>query len=127
MDSLFASIGNMTIIIIAITVIITVVVLFFVFRIMRNVSNMTRGNTQLLMTGESAQATVVSLNDAGMLVNNNPMVNIILNIEPINRPAYQAAVRTLVPMIKLAQVQPGMKVNVRVDPTNPANVALELR
>ncbi len=127
MDSLFASIGNMTTIIIAITVIITVVVLFFVFRIMRNVSNMTRGNTQLLMTGESAQATVVSLNDAGMLVNNNPMVNLILNIEPINRPAYQAAVRTMVPMIKLAQVQPGMKINVRIDPTNPANVALELR
>ncbi|MCB9456426.1 MAG: hypothetical protein H6671_10615 [Anaerolineaceae bacterium] len=127
MDSLFASIGNMTTIIIAITVIITVVVLFFVFRIMRNVSNMTRGNMQLLMTGESAQATVVSLNDAGMLVNNNPMVNLILNVEPSNRPAYQAAVRTMVPMIKLAQVQPGMKVAVRIDPTNPANVALELR
>lgn len=127
MDALFSQIGNMTTIIIAVSVIITVVVLFFVFRIMRNVSNMTRGTSQLLMTGEPAVATIVSLNDGGMMVNNNPMVTLILNVEPTNRPAYQAGVRTIVPYIKLAQVQPGMKVNVRIDPTNPANVAIDLR
>ncbi|MCB9449838.1 MAG: hypothetical protein H6672_00270 [Anaerolineaceae bacterium] len=127
MDALFQNIGNMTAIIVGISVLITVVVLFFVFRVMRNVSNMTKGNNQLLMTGEAAEATIVSLNDGGMMVNNNPMVNLILNVEPKNRSAYQAAVRTIVPYIKLAQVQPGMKVNVRIDPANPANVALDLR
>lgn len=127
MQDLMNAMGGIGIIITIVSVGITLVVLFFVFRIVGNLQKGARANQQLLMTGEPAQATVMQLQDTGMLVNNNPMVQLVLDINSATHGSYQVAVRTLVPMIKLAQVQPGMSVGVKIDPTNKANVAVDLR
>jgi uncharacterized protein HemY len=127
MDGLTSIMSGITIISIVIPIIITVVVLFFVFRFLGNLSKAGQATQQLLMTGVPATATVLQLEDGGMRVNDNPMVNVMLQVNSTQFGTYQAVVQSIVPMIKLAQVQPGQSVNVKVDPSNPQRVALELR
>jgi hypothetical protein len=126
-DGLTSMMSGITIISIVIPIIITVVVLFFVFRFLGNLSKVGQATQQLLMTGVPATATVLQLEDGGMRVNDNPMVNVMLQVNSTQFGTYQAVVQSIVPMIKLAQVQPGQTVNVKVDPSNPQRVALELR
>jgi hypothetical protein len=106
---------------------ITVVVLFFVFRMMSNLGKANQATQQLLMTGVPATATILQLQDGGMRVNDNPMVNVMVEVNSAQFGKYQAVVQSIVPMIKLAQVQPGQMINVKIDPSNPQNVALDLR
>ena len=122
MSGIFASAG----ITIAISLIFTIVVLFFVFRIFRNVTGGIKSNNQLLMTGEPAQATVLRLWDTGVMLNNNPQVGLALEVQPSNRPSYQVETKQFISHIRLSQVQPGSTVAVRVDPTDPSKVALAL-
>ena|SRR5689334_8032941 len=127
MDGLMNMMGGITIISIVVPLIITVVVLFFVFRFLGNLNKANQASQQLLMTGIPATATVVQLEDGGMRVNDNPMVNIMLQINSTQFGNYQTVVQSIVPMIRLAQVQPGQTVNVKIDPANPQRVALDLR
>ena len=108
-------------------IIITVIVFFFVFRFLGNLSKAGQATQQLLLTGIPATANVLQLEDGGMRVNDNPMVNVMLEVNSSQFGTYQTVVRSIVPLIKLAQVQPGQTVNVKIDPNNPQSVALELR
>jgi hypothetical protein len=107
---------------------ITVVVLFFVFRLMSNLGKTNQATQELLMNGVPATATILQLQDGGMRVNDNPMVNVMVEVDSAQFGKYQAVVQgQLVPMIKLAQVQPGQMINVKINPSNPQHVALDLR
>ena len=127
MGDFMGMMGGITMISIIVPLIITGVVLFFVFRMLGNLNKAGQATQQLLMTGVPATATVMQLQDGGMRVNDNPMVNVMLQIESAQFGSYQAVVQSIVPMIKLAQVQPGQMVNVKIDPSNPQRVALDLR
>jgi hypothetical protein len=127
MGGLMNMMGGITIVSVIIPIVITVVVLFFVFRLLGNLNKASQATQQLLMTGVPATATILQLQDGGMRVNENPMVNVMLEINSAQFGKYQAVVQSIVPMIKLAQVQPGQMVNVKIDPSNPQRVALDLR
>jgi hypothetical protein len=127
MGSFTNMMGGITIISVIVPIIITVVVLFFVFRFLGNLSKANQATQQLLMTGVPATATILQLQDAGMRVNDNPQVNVMLEIDSSQFGKYQAVVQSIIPMIKLAQVQPGQMINVKIDPSNPQRVALDLR
>lgn len=118
---------GITIVSIAVPIIITIVVLFFVFRMLGNLRKAGRQTQQLLMTGLPGTAQVIQLNDGGMRVNDNPMVNMVLQVTSQQHGTYQATVQSIIPLIKLAQVQPGQIVNVKIDPSNPQNVAIDLK
>jgi hypothetical protein len=124
-------VGGMTAITIGISVVVTLVILFIVFRFVGNIMgsiNKAQQNTaQLLATGEPAQAKVLQLADTGMKINYDPVVQIVLEVTSPSRGTYQAQVQSLVPMIKLSQLQPGQTVQVKIDPMNPNNVAVDLR
>jgi hypothetical protein len=128
---LFQSISSMTAILVIGSLVVTVLILFFVFRSVSRVTGaiggMNQKTAQLLVSGESAQATVTSLNATGMMVNYNPVVDITLEVRPMGRSPYTAVVRTLIPSIKMAQVQPGMNVGVKFNPNNPSEVAVDLK
>ncbi len=126
-NGIMNSVSTITIIAVGGGILITVIVLFFVFRVMRGVSGMNQKTAQLLTTGTPAQAKVLALNSSGMMVNYNPVVDIMLEVHPREIAPYQTQVRTMIPSIKLAQVQPGMTVEVRYNPNNPAEVAVALR
>jgi hypothetical protein len=105
---------------------ITVVVLVFVFLVFRKVFGGIAQNNALLTRGEPAQATVLQLWDTGVSLNDNPQVGLLLEVRPQNRPAYQVQTKSFISRLKVSQVQTGAVVAVKVDPTDPAKVALDL-
>lgn len=84
----------------------------------------------LMKVGTQGEATILSLQDTGMYVNNNPRVTLQLEIQMPYGAPYQITKTMTVPLIRLSQVQVGSKVQVMVDmsdPTNPEKVGLLLK
>lgn len=108
------------------SLLITVLVLFFVFRVIGNVTKGNKDAQRILMSGIPAQATVVGLQDTGTRLNDNPLVIIGLQVNQ-GAQSYQTQVRQIVPMIRMSQIQPGSNVEVRVDPADPSKVAIVFR
>ena len=80
---------------------------------------------QLLTTGAAGTATVKGLTDTGVQINNMPQVVIAASIEVEGTPAYDAQITAAVPAIHIPLVQPGNKVGVKVDQTDPNNIAID--
>lgn len=81
---------------------------------------------QILQSGIQATATVISLADTGMMVNYQPQVKMVLQVNPPNSAPYQTEVTMVVSQLKIPRVQPGAVVPVKIDPQNPANVAVSI-
>ena len=80
--------------------------------------------------GTQGEATILSLQDTGMLINNQPRVTITMEVRMPYGAPYQVTKTMTVPLIRLAQVQTGSVVQVMVDmsdPTNPDKVGLLLK
>ncbi len=75
----------------------------------------------LMATGKQGEATILSLEDTGMLVNNNPRVRIRLEVRIPDYAPYQVEKTVTIPLIRLSQVQVGAVVGVLADPTQPTN------
>jgi hypothetical protein len=80
---------------------------------------------RLLTSGYPAQARILQLKDTGLKVNDNPQVTIVLEVHAQGRAPWHAQVTTIVSMLAIPRVQPGMMVAVRFDPMNPMQVAIE--
>lgn len=59
---------------------------------------------QLLATGEPAQARVLQLQDTGTTVNDNPQIEVLLEVRPANRPPYQVQTQCFVSRLRIPQV-----------------------
>jgi hypothetical protein len=75
----------------------------------------------LMATGTPGEATVISLQDTGMRINDNPRVTLVLAVRIPNYAPYQIAKTVTIPLINLSQVQPGAVVQVVADPNDPGN------
>jgi hypothetical protein len=75
----------------------------------------------LLATGRQGQAMVLSLEDTGIMINDNPRVKILPEVHIEGYPPYKVQKTMVVPLIRLAQVQVGSTVPVLADPTQPDN------
>ena len=80
---------------------------------------------QLLATGKAGTATIKGFTDTGTLVNFNPQVVLDVNIEVDGQAAYDAKVTTSVPQMHIPLVQPGNKIGVKVDQTDPTSIAID--
>lgn len=97
---------------------------FYIFR-----NNQKRAQ-DLMQNGTQGEATILSLQDTGMRLNDNPRVQVELEIEVAMRPPYRVTKSVTIPLIRLSQVQVGSKVQVMVDlsdPTNPEKIGLMLK
>jgi len=85
---------------------------------------------ELMAKGTQGEATILSLEDTGMRINDNPRVTMKLEIRmPFGAP-YQITKTVTIPLIRLSQIQVGAVVPVMVDmsdPTNPDKVGLMLK
>lgn len=79
----------------------------------------------LLTSGTPGKATIKGFTDTGALVNFNPQVVLDLSVEVGGNPAYDVQVSTSVPQVMLGRLQPGGAVGVKVDPSNPASLAID--
>jgi len=121
-EELVGGIAGMSILTIGLSCICVVVPVGIAFLAFFLIRRSNRKKTEVLMeTGQQGQATVLSLEDTGMLINNNPRVRIGLEVTVAGYPPYRVNKTMTVPMIKLSQVQPDSVVKVLADPTDPEN------
>lgn len=84
-----------------------------------------QADTQRLMaTGLIGQATVESLRDTGMTINDNPQIEFDLLVTVESRDPYPVTHRQAVSRLVLANFQPGASIPVRVDPADPTRVLI---
>ena len=76
----------------------------------------------LMANGRQGTATIVSLEQTGMYVNENPQVEMQLDVAVEGMAPYSATHRQVLAMIAIPQFQPGSSVPVRVDPQDPQSL-----
>ena len=75
----------------------------------------------LKATGSKGEATVLQLTDTGTRVNDNPKMNLLLEVRIPGHPPYQVQKTVTVPLVRLSQIQVGSIVAVLADPSRPEN------
>jgi hypothetical protein len=77
--------------------------------------------------GEPAQATVLQVWDTGITVNNDPVIGLRLTVERPGQSPYEAVIqKSRVSRVHIPQFQPGSRVPIKIDPKDPARVALDV-
>ncbi len=79
---------------------------------------------QLAQTGMPAQGRLIQLQQTGKLVNYNPEVRALVEVQHPQMGSYQVQTDVVVPQISIPQFQPGAQVQVRINPQNPQDVAI---
>ena len=97
-------------------------VLFVIWRVMKGLGP----NRQILQNGIPAQATIRQVWQTGTYVYYNPQIGMQLEVQPPNGAAYMAQVNAVVPMVNIPQFQPGVVVPVKISPTDPSKVELNV-
>ena len=112
----------MTIVIVGISVVFSCVVTIAAIGIpIWYFQNQRKKAEALMATGKQGEATILSLQDTGMRINDNPRVKVLLEIRIPGYAPYQIEKTVTVPMIRLSQVQVGATVGIIADPTQPNN------
>ncbi|HQT63800.1 MAG: hypothetical protein B7Z75_02125 [Acidocella sp. 20-57-95] len=81
-------------------------------------------NHQVLADGLPATATVVSLDDTGNRINDQPVIKITLHVMPPNGTAFDATVQRIITVASYAGLAPGSVLNVKYNPNDHRQVAI---
>jgi hypothetical protein len=82
---------------------------------------------EIQKVGEAARATVVQVWDTGITVNNDPVIGLRLTVQRPGQEPYEAVInKSRVSRVDIPRFQPGSQVPVRVDPQDPARIALDV-
>ena len=73
-------------------------------------------NQRIIANGQDAEAKILAINDTGSRINDNPVVEFSLQIQPENYPVFVATARLTVSVIHLPSYQPGKFVRVKYLP-----------
>lgn len=101
---------------------ITAAVIFVIWRVMKGMGP----NREILKSGIRAQATIRQVWQTGTFVNYNPQIGMQLEVQPATGTPYLAQVNAVVPMVNIPQFQPGVVVPVKIHPTDPSKVELDV-
>ena len=82
-------------------------------------------SNKLLKTGQQAKAKILKVWDTGVTVNQNPQVGLLLEVTPMNKMPYQVETRQIISRLNPSLYQPGMEVDVRIDPDEESKIAIE--
>ncbi len=78
----------------------------------------------LLRQGVDGSAKLMVVEQTGTRVNDQPLLQLRMMVEVPGSSPYSVLHREVVPQIRLAQLQPGMQLPVKVDPRDPRNMAI---
>ncbi|MEA2493142.1 MAG: hypothetical protein QOJ29_1053 [Thermoleophilaceae bacterium] len=78
----------------------------------------------LMANGRVGTAVITEVRQTGMFVNENPQVEMDLQVNVEGIPTYTATHRQVIAQIAIPQFQPGATVPVRVDPEDPTSVLI---
>ncbi len=82
-------------------------------------------NRNVLQTGVSAPAVILSVQDTGVTMNDNPQARIRLRVMPMGGDAFEAEVTQIVGRFQVAMLVPNASVMVKYDPNDKTKVAIE--
>lgn len=82
-------------------------------------------NKHLRAVGVVGTATIASIRETGVLVNNSPVLELGLDVDTSAHAPYQLTIRQRVPMHALGAVAPGTEVTVVVDPADRERLAID--
>jgi len=112
----------LTIAIVVLSLICTFVIIAAGFAIPLFIRRSSQKKAEALMaSGTQGEASILSLEDTGMYINNNPRVRILLEVRIPGYPPYRVEKTVTIPLIRLSQVQVGSVVAVMADPSQPNN------
>jgi hypothetical protein len=77
-------------------------------------------NQRIISSGRLATAKILSIADTGTTINRDPLVRFLLEVQAVDRPAFQAETEKLVSRLEIPQIQPGSLVEVKYDPESLA-------
>ena len=75
-------------------------------------------NHNLRTNGLSAQATILQVSDTGTTINDEPVVRLLLEVEPPGQPTFQAETERVISHLQIAQFPRGAVVQVKYDPAS---------
>ena len=81
---------------------------------------------RILTHGESAQATILEMNNTGFRVNDEPLLRFRLSVQPVHTQAYEAETARIISPSLLGSLSVGITIPVKYDPNKPEDVALDL-
>lgn len=82
---------------------------------------------RLQEAGTPATARILRIWDTGITVNDDPVIGLEVEVARGGGSVYNATIpKSLVSRVDIPQFQPGQTVNVRIDPQDPAIVALDI-
>jgi len=124
--------GGMTIFIVLITCVSIFVPLAITGGVFWFIAKNRQATNKLLTTGLPGQATIVAMGDTGMRINNQPRLQLTLDVQPLAAPGqpppfqpFRTDTQITVPMMAMARVAPGTVVPVKCDPQNPASLTID--
>lgn len=79
---------------------------------------------RLLATGRPGTATVTAMRDTGVTVNDNPQVELDLDVAVEGMPVFPVTHRQVISRLAVAGFRPGATVPVRVDPQHPRTLMI---
>lgn len=82
-------------------------------------------NRTVMQTGVSAPAVILSVQDTGVTMNDNPQARIRLRVMPMGGDAFEAEVTQIVGRFQVAMLVPNASVMVKYDPNDKTKVAIE--
>lgn len=81
---------------------------------------------EIIAAGLPATGTIVRLIDTGTTINDDPVVEFVVRVTPLEGAAYEARTKGLVSRLDVPAIQPGRVVPVRYDPRDPTRIAIDL-
>jgi hypothetical protein len=99
---------------------------FIIYPALKTVNQNVKQNEALLASGEPAQAQILSIEQIGMKLNDQPGVRFALQVTRQGHPPYQANAQAFVSLLNIPRLQLGATVPVKVDPGNPLQVAIDM-
>jgi hypothetical protein len=80
---------------------------------------------RVIESGITGTGTLVSVDETGVRVNDQPMLMFHLDIEAPGLPPYRATSRATVPFLAMSSLTQGMKLPVKIDPENQQKVFID--
>ena len=72
-------------------------------------------------------ATIAAIHDTGITINNDPVVDFDLDVQPAGGKPFRSAARSLVSRLAVPRIQPGRTLPVKYDPAQPGRTAIDAR
>lgn len=98
---------------------------FIIYKAFGSTFKSMAGNRNLMQTGVSAPAVILSVQDTGVTMNDNPQARIRLRVMPMGSEPFEAEVTQIIGRFQVAMLVPNASVMVRYDPNDKTKVAIE--